>query len=315
MWSLGFRAMGCEMQALVDAETEAANAALARVPLWFAEWERVLSRFQADSELMRLNRQAGREPVAVSPVLWEVLQAALAAYDESQGLVTPTLLRALEAAGYDRSFADLALDATPLGPVPAHVLEIPDLTESVVLDPAARTVRLRHGAQLDFGGVAKGWAAEQAVRRLSAHGPALVEAGGDIAVSGPRQTGAGWPVAVADPQLPNLNLIQLTLLGGGVATSGRDFRRWQRAGQWQHHLLDPRTGRPAITDVLSATVVAPTLRAAEAAAKAALIQGGAAGLAWIEARPPLAALLVLEDGRVLHSSRLGPHLAEPVFNL
>jgi thiamine biosynthesis lipoprotein len=93
-----------------------------------------------------------------------------------------------------------------------------------------------------------------------------------------------------------------------VATSGKDFRRWRRAGAWQHHLIDPRTGRPSISDVWSATVVAPSLQIAELAAKTAVILGSAEGLRWIERRPNLAALFVLEDGTRLDSLRLQDHL-------
>ncbi len=95
---------------------------------------------------------------------------------------------------------------------------------------------------------------------------------------------------------------------GGVATSGRDYRRWQRDGAWQHHILDPRTGQPAATDVLSATVIAPTAREAEAAAKAALILGSREGLEWLETHPAFAGLLILEDSRMRYSHRLYKYL-------
>ena len=148
-----------------------------------------------------------------------------------------------------------------------------------------------------------GFCAAALVVLLAAAGPALVDAGGDIALSGPRASGAAWPIGVASPFEPAADLEVLLLRGGGVATSGRDYRRWERDGARSHHLIDPRSGLPAATDVLSATVAAPSARAAESAAKAALILGGAAGLAWLEERE-LAGLLALEDGRVLRSRRL-----------
>jgi len=172
----------------------------------------------------------------------------------------------------------------------------------VARDAQARSVRLAEGVGLDFGGVAKGWAADETVARLSAFGPALMDAGGDIAISGPRQGETPWAIGVANPFFPDDALDNLLLpRRAGVATSGRDYRRWQRNGRWFHHILDPRTGRPAETDVLTATVLAPSAARAEVAAKVALILGSQAAMPWLAARPELAACLVLEDGRQLRT--------------
>jgi thiamine biosynthesis lipoprotein len=167
--------------------------------------------------------------------------------------------------------------------------------------------------RLDFGGMAKGWAADQAARRLSSVAPALVDAGGDIAVSDAMASGEAWPIAIADPFKADADLDLLMVNRGGVATSGRDYRRWQREGKWLHHIIDPRTGAPAETDVLTATVIGPTTAEAEVAAKVALILGSQTGMQWIEARPELAGLLVLENGQVVRSRRLDKYMwAEPV---
>ena len=308
MQEITFRAMGCQMQALLDEDTPQAAATLAQVPGWFEGWEQTLSRFRAGSELSRLNDLRG-QAVPVSPVLWEVVDLAFDADRESGGLVTPTQLAALEAAGYDRSFDALARESRvateiewqPLRPAPA-------LPQAVVRDVQRRSLRLDEGVRLDLGGVAKGWAAGEAARRLSTLGPALVDAGGDIAVSGPRLGATPWSIGIANPFFPDDELETLLIArGGGLATSGRDYRRWQRNGQWYHHILDPRTGRPAQTDVLTATVVAPSAARAEVAAKVALILGGQHGLAWLAARPELAGCLVLEDGRLLRTESLAAY--------
>ncbi len=325
-----FRAMGCHMMAAIDSDSPTAADLLAQVPGWFAEWERRLSRFREDSELVRLNHLAGA-PVPVSSVLWEVVQTALQAAMDSDGLVTPTLLEALEAAGYDRSFEAL-LDnngpsmARPMPPIRRKAT--PRATgdwRAIRVDARRRTIHLPSGMRLDLGGVAKGWAADRAARRLSTLAPALVDAGGDIAVSGPMSDGQKWPIGVVvppvrghgssdghehscvSPDSPSLPPL-LMVARGGIATSGRDYRRWLKDGLWQHHILDPRTGRPADTDVVSATAVAPTARQAEVAAKVALVLGSKLGLAWIEARPGLAALLVLEDGRIVLSRQMRHYL-------
>lgn len=339
MQRLTFRAMGCQMLAVLDDTSAQAARLLAQVPGWFEGWEQTLSRFRQDSELSQLNRNAGRQ-MPVSAVLWEVIQAALHAARQSQGLVVPTLLNALEAAGYDRSFealgADLRWGTARHAPTPPPASPPPESGDwqAIRCDSRTRSITLPAGMRLDLGGIAKGWAADQAVGRLSAYSPALVDAGGDIAISGPRADGQPWPIGVASPltwtaappppersegrssALSPLSSDYQSLLGllmlpraglpssCGVATSGRDVRRWQRNGVWQHHILDPRSRQPAMTDVISATVVAPTALEAEIAAKVALILGSRDGLAWLEARPALAGLLVLEDGRVIRSRRL-----------
>jgi thiamine biosynthesis lipoprotein len=308
MQQITFRAMGCQMQALLDDDGAEAAEALEQVPGWFEEWEQALSRFRADSELSRLNASGG-QTVPVSLALWEVVDLTFTAARESGGLVTPTQLAALEAAGYNQTFDDLPKDAAA-GPAWLTPAPAPDLAQAVERDARRRTLRLAPGVRLDLGGVAKGWAADQAARRLSTVGPALVDAGGDIAVSGPRAGGVPWAVGVANPFFADGELETLLIAAGaGVATSGRDYRRWQRNGHWYHHILDPRTGLPAATDVLTATVVGPSAARAEAAAKVALIVGSQAGLAWLKARPEFAACLVLEDGRQVRTANLAQYTA------
>jgi thiamine biosynthesis lipoprotein len=113
---------------------------------------------------------------------------------------------------------------------------------------------------------------------------------------------------LSDPSAPGDLLELLAVSSGGVATSGTDYRRWQQDGQWRHHIIDPRTGSPAQTDVLSVTVIAPTACVAEIAAKAVLLLGSKEGLAWLDSRPTLAGLLVLEDGSVLRSRRFDSYV-------
>ncbi len=295
---LEFKAMGCRMVALVESQNE--PELLQLVPLWFEEWEQCLSRFRPTSELNRLNQSAGW-PVRVSKTLWQVFQTALEAEKISGGLVTPTVLQALTAAGYDRSFELLPrqLESAPGGGWPTA-----GALAEVSWDVANRSICLPLDVQLDFGGVAKGWAAHQAAKRLEGAGAALVSAGGDIAISAEPASGDLWPVGVDDPFHPGEYLEVLMLGRGGVATSGTDYRRWMQGGRWNHHLIDPRTGLPAQTDVFAATVVAPDAMTAEMAAKVALLLGSEHAIAWLDAQPELAGLLVLENGQKLCTHRM-----------
>ena len=294
--------MGCEMLGIL--ESSLLSQTLPCVVQWFEEWEQVLSRFRYDSELTRLN-QTFERPVKVSPILWEVFQLAQEAERLTNGLVTPTVLNAMIEAGYDRPFDELPILATSL----------PDTEETtaapltvIPFNETDLTITLPKGIGLDFGGVAKGWAANQAMQRLQLEGPALVDAAGDIAISGPRANGDPWQIGIADPFHKSEEIETLFLNRCGVATSGKDRRRWTRDGIFRHHIIDPFTNRPAETDLLTVTVIAPDVMQAEAAAKAAFIQGSRAGLEWIEARPDFAALFILDDGQLMYSQKMEEYL-------
>ncbi|MCJ7513588.1 MAG: FAD:protein FMN transferase, partial [Anaerolineales bacterium] len=280
-----------------------ASRRLSQVAGWFETWESRLSRFRPESELSQLNARAG-EVIPVSPMMWQVIQASLRAARISGGLVTPTVLPALEAAGYDRSFDQMRDMERGFASRPSPAAD----WREIALDPAKHTLRLPQGTRLDLGGIGKGWAAQRSVHRLRAWGATLVSAGGDIALSSSRNGLRPWSIAVADPRDPEKDIARLALHAGGVATSGTDYRRWMQGGALQHHLIDPRTGAPALTDVLSATVIAPSLEMAEVAAKVVILLGSREGLAWIERRPILAGLLVLESGEQLDSRRLTRYL-------
>lgn len=298
---LEFNAMGCHMSALVDSPSAQAPELLQHVPQWFEEWEQALSRFREDSELSRLNRSAGW-PVQVSATLWEVFQAALEAEQASCGVVTPTILEALAAAGYDRSFEQVTHAHTfqPVG-----LLEPVSPLAEVAWDESDHTLCMPPGLRLDFGGVAKGWAAHQAMKRLAALGlPVMVNAGGDIALGGPLADGQPWLISVDNPFAPGEFCELLGVNDGGIATSGTDYRRWRIGERLGHHLIDPRTGQPAQTDVLAVTAVAPTVMEAEVAAKTALILGSQAGMEWLDARPEIAWMMILETGEMVYSQQM-----------
>ncbi len=298
-----FRAMGSKVLALVEADGE--PAVLEQLPERFESWEQSLSRFRSDSELCELNRRGG-QAVPVSPVLWDVFRMAQQMEELTGGLVNPLIADALIYAGYDRSFDQMQAGEFLLDTSTA-LLDVPALGE-VEVDPILRTIRIPRGARLDFGGVAKGWAAHQAMLELSDYGPSLCSAGGDIAIKGPRLNGDPWDISVEDPFQPGSYIEMLYLEAGGVATSGKDYRAWKRGNTLQHHIIDPRTGLPADTDILAATVIAPTAMQAEALAKAVLISGSQAGMDWLDGDPSLAGLLVLDNGQRLYSRNLHLYL-------
>jgi thiamine biosynthesis lipoprotein len=306
MYEIRFRAMGSHIFAAIDSQEAEAEAALELVPLWFENWEQTFSRFRQDSELNRVNNADA--PIQPSNLFWQMLIAANQAYELSAGIVSPIVLSALETAGYDRSFDQLKSSFH----LSNHLedLSIHSSFDQIQLDPQQHSIHLPPGARLDFGGIAKGWAAQAAMQRLAQWGPSLVDAGGDIAISRPPISNPHWPIGVADPFSSPEPLMVLAIEQGALATSGRDYRRWTHQDQPQHHLIDPRTMRPAETDILTVTVIAPDLLIAEMAAKTSLILGKEAGLVWLENHPSLATLIVLEDGRTICVNQFSEFILE-----
>ncbi len=305
---LSFRAMGTEMLVCIDNNSDHAPLELDDVPAWFEEWEQVLSRFRLNSELSELNR-ASNQLRSVSETLWQVFQSALHAEKFTGGLVTPTIAQAMIKVGYDRDFQLLAgktLNHAMFEPAPISSLAL------VAWNESAHALCLPEGVQLDFGGVAKGWAAEQVVQRLKHAGSVLMNCGGDIAMSGPLLNGNPWEIGVFKPFERSGGYLKMLYFhhNCGVATSATDRRRWKQGNQLRHHIIDPRNGFPSVTEIVSATVVASTAIEAEAAAKSILMRGSVDGLDWLESNPDLAALLILEDGQILYSNRIHEYLQE-----
>ena len=246
-----FTAMGTEVELLLDAQgSERAHGALDRAEEEFERLEQTMSRFRPDSELSLLNRDG--VVADATPDLVRVVELALDAREATGGLFDPTVHDAVVVAGYDRTFADVAPDAPAVRDQPparcGGGVRVEGTT--IVLDP---------GSRLDLGGIGKGYAVDRVADLLAEVGPCLVNAGGDLAVRG-----GSWPVGVTHD-------VTLELTRGGLATSGRDRRRWIRDGQERHHLIDPATGRPATNAPLRVTVVAGSAAAAEVAAKAAFL--------------------------------------------
>ena len=135
-------------------------------------------------------------------------------------------------------------------------------------------VRLPLGMEVDLGGIAKGWIVQKAADLLHRFTSACaVSAGGDIVFEGLPADGTKWRVGIEDPREPAVSIAQLQMGPGTVATSSVAKRSWKQGAALRHHLIDPRTGEPAVTDWLSVTVAAAEIAVAEVYAKALLIGG------------------------------------------
>ncbi|HLZ72829.1 MAG TPA: FAD:protein FMN transferase [Dehalococcoidia bacterium] len=311
MHELNLRAMNTDIRLLAADSGDRTQARLTRAAERFAVHERALSRFDPASDLSALNR-AGPGWTWVPELLFHALTAADALFRQTGGLYNPGILSALEAEGYDRSFEQLAppLDdhvrrpAVPPAP-PIAVL----FAKSYALDPERQAVRLAPGVRLDLGGIGKGLAVDAAAAELGDQRGFLVDAGGDIRVGGTSPDGGDWGIAVQDPTDLDRDLAVLAVRDGAVATSSVGRRRWLRQGEVVHHLIDPRTGRSAVSDLLAATVLAPACATAEVFAKAVVIAGAEAGFALLE-RHNLAGLVVDRERRLRVNPAMQPFLVD-----
>lgn len=274
------RPVDAGMVAAADAR-RAAGSTLRRLGAWADR----LTRFTETSDLTRLNTSPDVR-VPISPTLAAALDWARQAEGLSHGIVDVALLD-----------ARLAAERTGDGRA-----DTPSIERTWSMDRGSRGTHVRRpvGLRFDLDGVAKGWLADRALGRLDPFPAAVVDADGDIAIR--LGYGQRWRFGVADPRSNHEDLVELDLVGSdlddgrrfGLATSGTSVHRWVHGDRVAHHLIDPRTGRPARTDVIQATVLARTAREAEAFAKTAVILGSDAALAALGG-PGVAGAILLTD--------------------
>ena len=283
------------------AGVEVAFAALDRV-------DRVMSEWRAESPLSELNRAAGSGRWTSLPAdLCLVLRFALEGSRRTAGLFDPTWAALRDLWRFDQ--------ASPVVPSDAALQERCTLVDyrKLELDPARGSAACRArlaeaGMQVGLGGVAKGWAVDQAVRALRSAGLRnfVVQAGGDLYAAGSNR-GRPWKISIRDPRgAPDEAFASLAVRDQALSTSGDYENFFVAGGVRYHHLVDPRTCRPA-TASRSASVLARSAVEAEILSKAAFILGGAAALDLV-AGWSAAAVLVDAEGRLVVSPALAHRL-------
>ena len=279
---------------------------------WFRQIEEICTRFDPQSEVMRLAAQPG-VAVPVSTVLFEAVRFALAVAGESRGAFDPTVGRAMEQRGFNEEYKTRRAVHTDLGAISGRrrtglaegardarkgkPRALPENTEEnaalapevnsssvsykdVLLDPDRRTITLFRPLILDLGAVAKGLAIDMAAKELAPFENFCIDAGGDIFVSGYNASGKLWSVGIRHPRHRHKLIDSLRLSNRAVCTSG-DYERSTSAEPDGHHILDPRTDSSPHA-VASVTVIAPTAILADAVATAAFVLGPVEGIRLCE---------------------------------
>ena len=279
--------------AVVEVDSTAGTAPILTAERVIQEVHRRLTRFDPESELSQLNEDR-RERVPASPVMLRFVTEARAAAELTGGLVDPTVLSLVEAAGYRESFADGTPETAVQSSEPPPEWK-PGLWESIEVDPEEGEVVRQPGIRLDAGGIGKGLAADLVAEALQGESVPFftVNCMGDLRIGGtlgePRQ------VQIASPLNSDETIAEIEITDGAVATSGTTKRSWSDQDErLLHHLIDPTTGQPATTGVIQVTALAPTATEAEARAKAALLSGPEGASDWL----PHGGVIVSEDGNV-----------------
>ncbi|MFL6518037.1 MAG: FAD:protein FMN transferase [Bacillus sp. (in: firmicutes)] len=287
MYTYRFPSMSTNVQISINHEMFANDL----MPIYklFELIEDTCSRFRSDSELSQLNQQIEKE-VIVSNEMFSILSDAVRFYEETDGIFNPSILSTLENHGYSRSIERIKgkeLAAT----APSLVATIE--SQPFILNESKQSVTLF--SKIDLGGMAKGWLIDRAAQLLEGLGYGFINVGGDIRIFGtlPRPLNIGIESPFAESEM--ISSIQVEK--GALATSATTKRQWLMNGERMHHLIDTRTGKPSKSQVVSATVTAPSALEADVWAKTVLLLGEQEGKQWIT-RKGVPAVLITKDGDI-----------------
>lgn len=279
---LNFVAMGCHAEILVVAGPRVHGGAYGlatRGRARILELERLWTRFQSDSDVSRVNAEAGKGATRVDSRTIDAAIRAIEGWRATGGTYDPTVHNALVAHGYDRTFREMGSRG---GRSTSATSASRSDCSSIRVDEVAQTIALPWDLGLDFGGIGKGLAGDLVTDELLALGAAgvMVNIGGDVRVVG-EAPDRHWVIAIDEPS-PGCQVPNVCLQSGAVAVSSTAWRRWSYGGQEMHHIIDPRTMRPTAADIVGAVVVAGSGWWAEVLAKALMVDGPSAVHRYLE---------------------------------
>lgn len=231
------------------------------------EIERIFSRFDNESELMKFNKNLGTFFQA-SPLFWEVAKLALQYFDETRGYFDPRILSELEKSGYGKDFEKVIIDGAKNEQSTDNSEYLSDLKRDIIFQDGKVLFRKR----MDFTGVVKGFVVDKIAQMFASDGwkDFVVDCGGDMFFSGKDKKGGPWYIDIEGISYKSL---MLKLENRGIATSGIGKRKWEIDGKRFHHLLNPKKLGEYSFDLKSVTVVASQTQQADVWAKALFVNG------------------------------------------
>ena len=307
-YSCDFFAMDTYITCQVLTDDQAlAKAGLAGVEQAFLKIDRLTNRFDQSSELSAVNRNAGIAPVKVSSDVIAIVGTSLDWAEKTDGAFNILIGSAMDCWGFGTDHPHL--------PAEAELAEAMKKTDyhRIVLDPEKSTIFLpEKGMVLDLGGIAKGYATDQAVKALQKLGirNALINAGGNVYAMGSRVDGTAWQVGVQDPRNPKGIKAVLAGLDVAMVSSGDYQRYFEVDGIRYHHILDPASGYPARASA-GTTVIMKSSAVADILSTALFVKGPVEGIKLAESLNEVDAVMIITgDGVRFGTKDLNDYLVK-----
>jgi thiamine biosynthesis lipoprotein len=286
---------------VVDGDTEWAEKQIDEAIAEVSRIEKLLTTFRNDSQTHQINENAGLKPVKVDKEVFNIIQRSLrisaltdGAFDISYGSI-------------DKRFWNFDKEMTSLPDAKAAKESVKLINyKNIVLDTENLTVFLKEkGMRIGFGGIGKGYAAEQAKQLLIKKGvkSGIVNAAGDLTTWGNQPNGEPWTIGIADPNAQNKAFSYINISEVAVATSGNYEKYVIIDGKKYSHTIDPKTGFP-VSGIKSVTIICPNAELADAMATPITVLGVDAGLGLINQMKQIACIIIDDDNKIYTSNNI-----------
>ncbi len=286
---------------VVDGDTEWAEKQIDEAIAEVSRIEKLLTTFRNDSQTHQINENAGLKPVKVDKEVFNIIQRSLrisaltdGAFDISYGSI-------------DKRFWNFDKEMTSLPDAKAAKESVKLINyKNIVLDTENLTVFLKEkGMRIGFGGIGKGYAAEQAKQLLIKKGvkSGIVNAAGDLTTWGNQPNGEPWTIGIADPNAQNKAFSYINISEVAVATSGNYEKYVIIDGKKYSHTIDPKTGFP-VSGIKSVTIICPNAELADAMATPITVLGVDAGLGLINQMKQIACIIIDDDNNIYTSNNI-----------
>jgi thiamine biosynthesis lipoprotein len=273
-----------------DADHEKANRAIDLAFDEMARLEKLMSSYRPDSEISNLNQESGRGFIRFSPEALEVVQRGIYWGEQSYGALDITIGPVTDLWRFEEDHKTV-----PAPEILEQAVRLVDFQNIQIDDVMVRLAK--PGMSINLGAVAKGYAVDRAMQVLTGQKieHALVNAGGDLMALGRRSEKRAWRIGLQHPREPEDMIASFEFSGRAVATSGDYQRYFIHEGNRYHHILNPADGKPA-KQVISATVLGPTVMDADAIATAVFVMGPEKGIHWIDQLDGVEGMVVNASG-------------------